>query len=218
MKIFFDVDGVIIDGWHADPKRRKPWDVTLEADLGVNRQAFQAAFFAAHPDGSDALISQCARGERDLKETLAGILPTLGYSGSVEAFVDYWFAKDSNVNKQVIAVIDQLRQHDHVRLFLATNQDHHRAAYLWTNLGLQDLFEDMFHSARMGVLKYETAYFHAVGSELGIADNEAPLFFDDTQAVVDSARRAGWDGQLFDTVDDLLADRRLKPLLTNSPP
>ncbi len=45
MKIFFDVDGVLIDGWHADETRRKPWDTTIEADLGVDRKAFQRLFF-----------------------------------------------------------------------------------------------------------------------------------------------------------------------------
>ncbi len=213
MKIFFDIDGVIIDGWHADPKRRKPWDTTLEADLGVNREAFQAALFARKPDGSDALISRCTRGELDLKEVLADILPALGYSGSVEAFTAYWFRKDSNVNQQVIAAIEQLQRHDHVRLFLATNQDHHRAAYLWNELGLKDLFEDMFHSARMGVLKYDPAYFHAVGSALGIADDEAPLLFDDTERIVQTARDVGWDACLFDTVDDLRANPRVGKLL-----
>lgn len=29
LKIFFDVDGVLIDGWHSKPERRKPWNLVL---------------------------------------------------------------------------------------------------------------------------------------------------------------------------------------------
>ena len=36
MRIFFDVDGVLIHGWHAKPERRRPWDATLQQDLGVD--------------------------------------------------------------------------------------------------------------------------------------------------------------------------------------
>ena len=37
LKVFFDVDGVLIDGWHNDPKRRKAWDAAIKADLGIDR-------------------------------------------------------------------------------------------------------------------------------------------------------------------------------------
>jgi putative hydrolase of the HAD superfamily len=40
LKVFFDVDGVLIDGWHANSALSKRWDLTLEADLGVDREAF----------------------------------------------------------------------------------------------------------------------------------------------------------------------------------
>ena len=71
MKIFFDVDGVIIDGWHAKPERRKPWDATIEQDFGVRREAFQRAFFTPPTRGVESFMSTCVRGEGDLKEILA---------------------------------------------------------------------------------------------------------------------------------------------------
>lgn len=45
MKVLFDVDGVIIDGWHENPKLRKSWDASIRTDLGVDRAMFQHLFF-----------------------------------------------------------------------------------------------------------------------------------------------------------------------------
>jgi FMN phosphatase YigB (HAD superfamily) len=42
MKIFFDVDGVLIDGWHANSALRKPWDAMLEVDLVSTGKPFES--------------------------------------------------------------------------------------------------------------------------------------------------------------------------------
>ncbi|MGN7754317.1 hypothetical protein [Sinorhizobium sp. 22678] len=81
MKVFFDVDGVLIDGWHADIARRKPWDETIEVDLGVDRDAFQILFFGTPGNRSASPMFECVTGRRDLKQALAAILPDVGYKG-----------------------------------------------------------------------------------------------------------------------------------------
>ena len=106
MKVFLDVDGVLIDGWHANPERRNPWDATIGQDLGINRQAFQAKFFGSFAGVDETLMHACVRGERDLKDALADVLPNVGYNGSVDAFVAYWFEKDSNVNLDVLDAVN----------------------------------------------------------------------------------------------------------------
>jgi len=209
MKIFFDVDGVIIDGWRADPNRCKPWDLNLEADLGIHREALREALFLPGKDGTPARFTPCIIGKADLTDVLGDVLPGLGFRGPVETFLAYWFENDSNLDRAVIDVIKHLSRQDGVSLYLATNQEHLRAAHLWTVLGLEEYFDDMFHSARVGIAKQDPSYFHAVGAEVGVASDEAPLFFDDSQSVIDSARQAGWDAQLFQTVDDLLENPRL---------
>ncbi len=213
MKIFFDIDGVIIDGWHSKPARRKPWDTTIEQDLGVSREAFQRAFFTPPQRGADSLMSACLRGEGDLKDTLAELLPTLGYRGSVDAFVEYWFVKDSNINQDVLEIVKRLRQCEEVELYLATCQEHHRAAYLWNDLGLKELFNDIFYSARLGVPKDRTGFFDKINAQLDISPSERPLFFDDAEKVVATARAAGWDAHIFDTVKDLSRNPRLVRIL-----
>ncbi len=218
MKIFFDVDGVIIKGWNADPARRLAWDATIEEDLGVRREAFQRALFAPSQAGSEALIHACLRGESDLKAVLAEVLPSIGYSGSVEVFLDYWLRKDSRKDGQVIDVVTRLKACDGVSLFLATGQEHHRAAYLWNDLRLKDLFDGLFYSAALGVDKDSDAFFAKINTELGIAETEQPLFFDDRESIVARARAAGWDAHLFVTAEDLLRNRRLMRLLDESGP
>ena len=213
MKIFFDVDGVVLEGWHAKRKRLTTWDATLEQDLGVSGAALQRALFLPPEDGALPPIAACAKGADDLKDVLAELLPTLGYSGSVDAFVDYWFSKDAKINEAVLSVAERLRQDERVSLFLATNQEHHRAAYLWNDFGLKDHFDDIFYSARLGVMKDDTEFFYKINAQLAIADAERPLFFDDQEKYVATARAAGWDAHLFDRAEDLGRNPRLRGLL-----
>lgn len=213
MKVFFDVDGVLIDGWHCKPERRRPWDANIERDLGVNRQAFQQAFFGRPAGASCSVMHACVLGDRDLKDALAAVLPALGYSGTVDAFVAYWFEHDANVNGAVLDVVKRLGQHERVALYIATGQEHHRAAYLWDELGFGAHFQDTFYSARLGCFKGTPVFFEKINAALEISPPERPVFFDDQANVVDLARDAGWDGCVFESIDDLSGHPRLRDLL-----
>ena len=213
MKVFFDVDGVLIDGWHCKPERRKPWDATIEQDLGINREAFRERLFAKPTGRGQPVILACAAGKSDLKDALAVILPEIGYRGSVDSFVRYWFEKDSNVNPDVLAVVERLGRHAHVDLFLATGQERHRADYLWNELGLRRHFRDIFYSARLGHLKDTPEFFAAINRALAIDPGHRPLLFDDRDDIVMLARASGWDATVFDTIADITHHPRLKDLL-----
>jgi putative hydrolase of the HAD superfamily len=213
MKIFFDVDGVLIDGWHAKPERRKRWDATLEQDLGIDLKAFQQKFFASPSGKFPSVMHGCVGGEYDLKEALAAVLPSVGYDGPVDAFVCYWFEKDSSVNRDVLDAVKRLAQNPQVELYVLTGQEHYRAAYLWNELGFKEHFKDILYSAKLRYLKNTPEFFNRVNAMLGIAPPERPLFFDDQEQVVKLARAAGWDACVFDTVDDLRTHPRLRRLL-----
>lgn len=161
MKVFFDVDGVLTDGWHADPSRRRPWDETIEADLGVDRQAFQDLFFGTAGNRASSGMMACVTGRSDLKTALAEVLPHAGYAGSVDAFMRYWFERDSSLQTEVIALASFMRSQG-LRTFVATGQEHYRASYLWNELGLFEHFERMFYSADIGLLKKEAGFFEAI--------------------------------------------------------
>ncbi len=217
MKLFFDVDGVLIDGWHARPERRRPWDVDLEQDLGIAREALQAALFARQDPARPAPIELCARGEADLAAVLAELLPAIGFHQPVSRFLDYWFTKDSAINEEVMAVVERLAEVPAVELHVATAQEHRRADYLWRVLGFRRRFRSIFYTARVGFLKDDPRFYSAVDREVGRVPEERPLFFDDSEAVVAAARRAGWDACLFEAVEDITGHPRLRGLLAASP-
>lgn len=208
MKVFFDVDGVLIDGWHADLSRRKPWDATIESDL--DRGAFELLFFGKPGNRSTSPMFECVTGRRDLKMALTTILPQVGYSGSVDRFVRYWFKKDSNLNRDVFQLVRRLRDHSSVQTFVATGQEHYRAAYLWNELGFSRHFSKIFYSAEIGVPKKDIAFFEAINRALDIQPEERPLFFDDQPDIVELANRAGWDAATFTSVKDIEQHPRLR--------
>ncbi len=212
MKVFFDVDGVLIRGWHAKPERRRPWDATIRADLGIDGEVVRRLLFESNTAAPSAYHA-CAIGDYDLKDVLAKILPRAGYRGTVDAYLRYWFEHDAVVDEPVLEAVRHLGRHAEVELHIATIQEHHRAAFLWNEVGFREHFRDIWYSARVGHLKYELEYFAVVNEALGIAPGERPLFFDDTPEVVATARRAGWDAQLFDSVADLHRHPRLRHLL-----
>tara|TARA_R110000868_G_scaffold113557_1_gene304658 strand:+ start:356 stop:871 length:516 start_codon:yes stop_codon:yes gene_type:complete len=159
----------------------------------------------------------CAKGERDLKEALASVLPSVGYRGSIDKFMRYWFEQDSHINHAVLKVIKVLAQHPRVKLYLATGQEHYRAAYLWDDLGFKDLFLNIFYSARLGYTKSEPGFFERINEELGmasaIARGDKPLFFDDSEAVVVLACASGWDAHVLEDAGTLFAHPKVKSLL-----
>jgi putative hydrolase of the HAD superfamily len=213
LKVIFDVDGVLIDGWHADSARRKPWDATLEADLGVKREAFQEAFFGLVGGQSESLMSECVSGRRDTRDALAAILPRLGYQGQVDHFMRYWFEKDSNLNARVLELVDQLRESDDADVYIATGQEHYRAQYLWNELGFRNRFDGMFYSAQIGWPKADARFFESINRNLGITPRDRPIFFDDQSSIVELARSAGWDASTFTCPQDIVEHPRLAGLL-----
>lgn len=210
VKVFFDVDGVLIDGWHANSALRKSWDATIEADLGVDREAFQLLFFGAPGARSTSPMFECITGRCDLKAALAAVLPQVGYNGSIDAFIRYWFEKDSNINAGVFRLLEKIREHGGMQMFVATGQEHHRARYLWNELGFSRHFDRIFYSAEIGYPKKDVQFFQAISRALGIRPGERPLFFDDQPEIVELAKSAGWDGTAFTSIKDIREHPRLR--------
>ena len=193
--VFFDIDGVLVHGMHANPAHVRRWDSTLEADLGIQPTRFTEEFIF------DIFVKKVVTGQMSVIEALEKRLPALGYRGSPMVFLNYWLEHDSVLNQPLLDVVARLRAHGDSRLYIATNQEHIRATWLWSHLGLAKLFDDMFHSARVGIRKPDPAYFDFIAERIG-PQHEPPLFFDDSPHVIDGARRAGWEAVLFNTLDD----------------
>lgn len=212
--VIFDVDGVLIDGIHARPELARRWDANLLADMGVDPERFTREFIF------DVFVKKVSIGQMSVIEALERHLPGLGYKGSPMVFHHYWLTQDSVLNQPLLDQVRALRARSDIRLYIATNQEHLRATWLWSHLGLAELFDDIFYSARVGVRKPQRGFFDFVDARIG-RQTEPPLFFDDTPAVVAGARAAGWEAVEFSTTDDFTdhpwVAARLRPH-TSTPP
>lgn len=192
--VLFDVDGVLVHGFHARPELQRRWDENLLADLGVDPEQFAEKFI------HDVFVKKVIVGRMGLIDALDRVLPQLGYRGSPLRFASYWLEHDSHLDTDLVKVARQLKASG-TKLYIATNQEHLRAQWLWQGLKLGEVFDDMFHSARIGIAKPQAGYFDEVTRRIGKQD-EAPLFFDDRADIVAAARRAGWEAVLYETLED----------------
>lgn len=193
--VLFDVDGVIVHGFHADPGRRRRWDSHIEADLGVDPEVFSQRFIKG-VFGRDVII-----GRKSLVEALDEFLPDVGFRGSSLSFAHYWLARDSQLNLPLLDIVRRLRSAGGVKLMLATNQEHLRAQHLWGTLGLQHVFDDIFYSARLGIAKPDHGFFERLTERIGPQD-EPPLPIDDSRQVIDAANAFGWEAVLYEDLAD----------------
>ena len=192
--VVFDIDGVLVHGYHARPDLHESFDDKLRA-LGINADRFQREFV------HDIFMKRVLIGEVPMVEALDRRLRAFGYKGSTMAVLDLWMSHDCFPNTAMLDVVRKLKAHPEVRLYLATNQDHSRAQFLWHSIGLKDIFEDMFYSARFGRTKAH-GKFYEMAEERMAASELPPLFFDDTPKVVEAACKHGWEAVPFETVDD----------------
>lgn len=168
--ILFDVDGVVIHSlFHPDPARQRVWSQHIEMDFDISRDSFNEFFRLNYAD--------IVTGKASIVTAMDAFLPTIDadHINSLD-LLEYWFKNDTPVNRQLLDGIKKLKQKADVRLYLATNQEHLRAFYLWHDLKLSHIFDDMFYAARLGVAKPDPAFFQKVDHLLG-PQSEAPLFF-----------------------------------------
>lgn len=178
--LMLDVDGVLVRG---RPEDGLNWATDLERDLGVNAADLQREFFARHWD-------EIIVGRADLPERLAASLTRIAPHVACDRLIAYWFENDSRLAPAILDDIAASRS-DGLKVWLATNQEHMRAAYLMNVLGLAKRVDGMFYSAALGCRKPEGRFFRAIEAATGFAPEEL-LLVDDTPANVDAANEAKW--------------------------
>lgn len=207
MRIFFDVDGVLIDGFHTKAERCNRWDKNMKEDLGIDPQAFSDFFIRG-----SFIDVQCGR--LDLEEELEHWLKYNDYDVKAWQVINYWHERDSVLNAPVYAVVEQLSALPDIELYVATNQSHQRARYLYDVLGFKKHFRDIYYSARLGCLKENTDYFAKIEKELNFNPRiDPPLYFDDDPKNITVSSQRGWNVVLVDTADDIVNHPAIRALL-----
>ena len=173
--LMVDVDGVLVDG---RPEDGRHWHTSLEEDLGITRDALQERFFAPHWE--DIVV-----GRAGLMERLTTALPTLSSRVGPTEFIAYWFEKDSRVVQALLEQLAGIRAGG-IGVYLATNQEHLRAAYLMENMRLAEHVDGIFYSARLGTKKPDLAFFTTVQAALALQGDEI-LLIDDSDGNIDAS-------------------------------
>ena len=178
--LMVDVDGVLIDGRPEDGRR---WHTAIEADLGFTRDTLQEQFFAPYWEN-------IVLGRAGLMEDLTTALQTIAPHLSPATLVSYWFERDSRLVTPLLQELSRARSLG-IRVYLATNQEHLRAAYLMEKLGLAEHVDGIFYSARLGVMKPDLEFFAKVQAAVALRGEEM-LLIDDSRQNIEAARQAGW--------------------------
>jgi putative hydrolase of the HAD superfamily len=137
------------------------------------------------------------RGRLDLYVALHAYLEPQGLAGRLEEFVAYWFEKDARIDREVLAQADAWRRRTGGRCFAATNQEHHRIAYLRDQAGLGSHFDEIVYSAELGVCKPDRVFFTNAQQRMGVTVAQSILLVDDRADNVDGARMCGWRAMLY---------------------
>lgn len=206
MKLFFDVDGVLIEGFHTKPERRNRWDKNIEQDIGINADKLQEIF--------QGWFLEVLQGRLDFEEELERWLKHNDYDLKACQLINYWHEKDSNLNQEVFGIVEKLSRRPDIQLYTATNQTHARIAYLRDTLGWKRYFTDFYYSARLGCLKYDPAYFAKIETEIGFDPHvDAPLYFDDDPRNIEVSLTRGWNAVLVDGPEDVFDHPLIQELL-----
>lgn len=178
--LMVDVDGVLIDG---RPEDGRPWHTSVHDDFGFTSGALHEHFFARYWD--DIVV-----GRTGLLENLSIALTKFAPNVSPAAFASYWFDRDARLNAPLLEELSAIRARG-IRVYLATNQEHLRAAHIMERLGLADHVDGMFYSAQLGTKKPNAEFFAKVQASVGLRGDEI-LLLDDSRSNIDAARQAGW--------------------------
>lgn len=178
--LMIDVDGVLVIGRPSDGRH---WAAALQADLGLNFDDLQAAFFKPHWE-------EIVTGRADLRERLADILVRIAAGLTAEQVLTYWFSQDARLNADLLGELAALRSRG-LRIYLATNQEHERMGHLLHTLGLAAHIDGCHYSAAIGHRKPTREFFDAVALKVHLSPSEI-ILIDDDEENIRAAIAAGW--------------------------
>ncbi len=190
--LMLDVDGVLVTG-RLDGGA---WSDRLEAELGISKVALQDVFFRKH-------WAKIIVGQTDMMPLLQAALDEIGSRVDAAELRDYWFRHDATINRVMLREIEEIRASG-VPVWLATNQEHHRASFLLNDLGLAAHVDGAVWSAKVGAKKPDAAFFAAATAKVG-HPTESYVFVDDQLQNVEAARAFGWQAHQLKSGQSLRA-------------
>lgn len=195
---FFDLDGVLTLGFSQNEDFRTEWEKFLLDTAGITMQKISSEFF-----NTKLFQEKILTGKTDLLKSLSDYLALNGYKGLVQPIIDFWFSNGTIINTELFDLVKVLKE-ENIPLYLATNQEKHRAKYIWEKLNFRHYFDKMYTSGELGVLKKERSFFRKVNTDLNLAQGATVVFFDDDEKNIISAKKEGWKSVLYRSLEDFL--------------
>lgn len=181
----FDIDGIL----NVAPR----FSTRFTQEFGVSMDTLLKFF-----EGS---FQKCLIGKADLREELEEVKDKWNFEGSVDELLNYWFKGEVNEIKEVREFIMGIKQTG-VTTAAGTNQEKLRIEYLTKTLKLNEVFEEIYSPARIGIKKPDTKFFEFISEDLSVPYDQI-IFWDDKQSNVDSARSLGIHAYLFEGLDKM---------------
>lgn len=183
--IAWDFDGVLNSGY---PHGFDEWQRTFEADLGVSASVFTECIY------TDANFVQVLTGQRDILNVLQDWINAHAVPHGARAVLDYWLAKDAFADTQVLGWLEACA----IPGVIATNNETHRADFIWDKMGFSGRMQRIFASGRMGVKKPDDGFFAQIEAWSGHLPSDI-LLIDDAEKNIAAAAARGW--QVFHFTD-----------------
>lgn len=181
----FDIDGIL----NVAPRFSTRFTQEFEVSMDTLLEFFESSF------------QKCLTGQADLRKELAKVKDKWNFDGSVDELLDYWFKGEVNEIKEVREFIVEIKRLG-ITTAAGTNQEKYRIEYLTQTLKLDEVFEEIYSSARIGIKKPDTKFFEFISEDLSIPFNQI-IFWDDKQSNVDSAKSLGIHAFLFEGLDKM---------------
>ncbi|MFA6258871.1 MAG: HAD-IA family hydrolase [Candidatus Paceibacterota bacterium] len=179
--IFIDLDGIIIR------KKEKLFSQYFSEENNIPYESVLEFF------QND--FKKCSFGKADLKEVIKSYLEKWNYKGTTDEFLSFWFKRESEINKEILNLIDAKRK-EGIKYYIATRQEEYRKDYTWNTLGMKDHFDGVFCTCDIGYDKCEKEYWDYVFNTLKLLPEEI-MFFDDRKENVDIAKSLGVQAFLY---------------------
>mgnify|MGYP000911941357 CR=1 FL=1 len=181
----FDIDGILNVAPRFSTRYTQEFGVSMDTLLEFFEGSFQ----------------KCLIGKADLREELEEVKDKWNFEGSVDELLNYWFKGEVNEIKEVREFIMGIKQTG-VTTAAGTNQEKLRIEYLTKTLKLNEVFEEIYSSARIGIKKPDTKFFEFISEDLSVPYDQI-IFWDDKQSNVDSAKSLGIHAYLFEGLDKM---------------
>ena len=179
--LVLDMDGVVIQSEEVFSVRfSKKYHIQLDEVVYFFKNEFQ----------------RCLVGKSDLKVEIKKYFKKWNYTGTVDEILEFWFFGECKINKEVLGVVNKLRKKG-VKVYLATNNEKYRIAYLSETIGLKDHFDEIYSSSGFGVGKPDLEFFKILLKAIKTEDPSNVYFVDDSEENIKGAKLTGITTHLY---------------------